>query len=52
MDDLALLNWLYSDLDELIDIYGYEEQQEDENIERTKSNKTCLNNAGPVSDNS
>lgn len=52
MDDLNLLNWLYSDIDELIDFEGYEFLREDENIERTKFNKVSPDNARPIGNDS
>lgn len=51
MDNLKLLNWLYSDIDELIDFEGYIEERKDENFEREKHNEACSNNAGPICNN-
>jgi len=52
MDEKTLLNWIYADIDELIDFDGYSLVQEESDEERGKSFETGSNNGGSICDNS
>lgn len=52
MNNRSLLNWLYANIDELIDFDGYGEPLEENSNEREQFIKTCFDNGRSVCDDS
>ena len=52
MNQPNLLEWLYADIDEIIDFDGYDKPLEEKNNERKQHPTTCPDNGGPVCNDS